>query len=96
MHPTWLSRNEKPIASDFPCTGRHGGRLYLRLDCRSLLLLNQVTARPAAPTELLEIEGDLRTFCDLFQRNPAEIMQGPFTVITPDSKNPYQQMYVMN
>ena len=25
-----------------------------------------------------------------------EIMNSPFTVVTPDSKNPYKQMYVAN
>ena len=29
-------------------------------------------------------------------RDPGEILDAPFTVVTPDSRNPYRQMYVAN
>ena len=91
-----MSENERPIVSNFPCTGMHGGKLYLRSDCKNLLLPKQVTAHPATAADMAEIECYLRTYCSLFPYRYAQIMQSPFTVITPDSKNPYQQMYVLN
>lgn len=91
-----MSHNERPIVSNFPCTGMHGGKLYLRSDCRDLLLPKQVNAHSANAADLAEIEGYLKTYCNLFQSSFEEIMQAPFTVITPDSQNPYKQMYVLN
>jgi len=60
----------RPSVSNFPCTGMHGGKLYLRSDGSGLRLPGQVKARPAGVDDL--------------------------TVITPDTKNPYRQMYVLN
>ena len=35
-------------------------------------------------------------YCDLFGYDMNEVLSLPFTVVTPDSKNPYKQMYVAN
>ena len=91
-----LTKNSRPIVSNFPCTGMHGGKLYIRSDCKSLLLPRQVTARPATHDDLAEISGYLETYCKLFEAKYGELTQGPFTVITPDNQNPYKQMYVLN
>ena len=55
-----------------------------------------MTARPASPEDLAEIEGYLNEYCGIFGLDSAAILAGPFTVVTPDSANPYRQMYVAN
>ena len=35
-------------------------------------------------------------WCTLFGGDAEALMDGPFTVVTPDSKNPYRQMYAAN
>ena len=85
-----------PIVSNYPCTGMHGGKLFLRSDCKSILFPDQVTARPASAEDLLEIEPYLRRYCKHFGRDPEVLLDSPFTVVTPDSRNPYRQMYVAN
>ena len=35
-------------------------------------------------------------WCALFGGDAEALMDGPFTVVTPDSKNPYRQMYAAN
>ena len=85
-----------PIVSNYPCTGMHGGKLFLRSDCKGILLPDQVTARPATPEDLAEIGPYLREYCVHFGGDYASLMAGPFTVVTPDSRNPYRQMYVAN
>ena len=85
-----------PIVSNFPCTGMHGGRLFLRSDCRDVRFPEQVTARPASPEDLAVIEKDLREYCAVFGLDYGEVTAAPFTVVTPDSRNPYRQMYVAN
>ena len=89
-------QTEGPIVSNYPCTGMHGGKLYLRSTCQDVLFPYQVTARPATGKDLAEIETYLRRFCGHFGFSLQQLMDSPFTVVTPDSRNPYTQMYVAN
>ena len=91
-----LHTDGRPIVSNFPCTGMHGGRLFLRSDCRDVRFPEQVTARAASPEDLAAIEKDLRDYCAVFGLDYGEVTAAPFTVVTPDSRNPYRQMYVAN
>lgn len=86
----------KPIVSNFPCTGMHGGKLFLRSRCENVLFPEQVTPRPASDEDFAEISEYLLEYCDLFGLNMDKLMSEPFTVVTPNSANPYQQMYVAN
>lgn len=87
---------EEKIVGYFPCTGMHGGKMFLRSECRDVVFPAQVTAKPANQQDLREIRAYVAEFCDLFDFDADEIMSAPFTVVTPDSKNPYKQMYVAN
>ncbi|MCR4934978.1 MAG: glutamate synthase [Oscillospiraceae bacterium] len=91
-----LYRDPRPIVSNFPCTGMHGGKLFLRGDCREILFPVQVTARPASAEDLAEIAPNLQEFCQVFHLDFASVTDAPFTLVTPDSANPYRQMYVAN
>lgn len=84
------------IVGYFPCTGMHGGKLFLRSACNDIIFPEQVTARPATPEDLTELRSTLSEYCDLFQIDIEEVLSVPFTVVTPDSNNPYRQMYVAN
>ncbi len=84
------------IVSNFPCTGMHGGKMILRSDCRDIVFPGQVSARPASPEERGEIRRYAAEYCRLFGGDPEQVMNSPFTVITPDSSNPYQRLYVAN
>lgn len=91
-----LSDDEKDIVANFPCTGMHGGRMYLRSRCEDIRFPHQVTARPADSDDMEEIAAYLEEFCAIFGYDAKKVLDSDFTVITPDSKNPYQQMYVAN
>lgn len=91
-----LTESARPIVSNFPCTGMHGGKLFLRSDCKNILLPKQVIARPASHKDLDGIWTYLHTFCELFGGDCDELVQQPFTLITPNSSNPYKQLYVTN
>lgn len=84
------------IVSNFPCTGMHGGKMILRSDCSDVIFPDQVTARPANAEDLEEIKAYVSEFCALFGEDEKAILDAPFTVVTPDNKNPYQQLYVAN
>ena len=91
-----LHTSRRPIVGNFPCTGMHGGKVFLRSACEDVIFPSQVTARPATPEYLEEIRPELEEFGRLFGENPEELLDAPFTVVTPDSSTPYRQMYVAN
>lgn len=91
-----LHTSRRPIVGNFPCTGMHGGKVFLRSSCEDVIFPNQVTARPATAEDLEEIRPEIEEFCRLFGENPTDLLNAPFTMVTPDSSTPYRQMYVAN
>lgn len=91
-----LNDDGKPIVDNFPSTGMHGGKMFLRSDCKGIKFPSQVNVRTASAEDLDEIGHYLRRFCFYFGYELDELLSHPFTVVTPDSKNPYRQMYVAN
>ncbi|MGN1317100.1 MAG: glutamate synthase [Acutalibacteraceae bacterium] len=91
-----LADDDKPIVSKFPCTGMHGGKMILRSDCKDISFPNQVRTKPADAEDMKAIQEYINEFCGIFGYDEKEILNASFTVVTPDSKNPYKQMYVAN
>ena len=91
-----LTKDERRIVGYFPCTGMHGGKMILRSDCKDVAFPDQVTARKATSDEMEEIKTYVAEYCALFGADMDEVMDSPFTVVTPDSKNPYKQLYIAN
>lgn len=91
-----LERGERRIVGSFPCTGMHGGKLYIRGSCAGVHFPGQVNVRAAVGEDMAEISGAINDFCNVFGLEPAQVLDEPFTIVTPDSKNPYKQMYVPN
>ena len=91
-----MNDDGKDIVANFPCTGMHGGRMYLRSRCEGIHFPHQVTARPATAEDMDEISDYLHEYCEVFGFDEKTVFDADFTVITPSSKNPYQQMYVAN
>jgi glutamate synthase domain-containing protein 3 len=91
-----LESNGRRIVGNFPCTGMHGGIMYLRGNCRDINFPSQVTARAADEEDIEELKTYVSRYCQLLGYDMREILKSAFTVVTPDSKNPYKQMYVAN
>ena len=91
-----LNRRNKRIVHNFPCTGMHGGKLILRGECADIQFPSQVSVRTASEEDMILIRRLIEKYCSLFNADCEEILDAPFTVITPGSANPYKQMYVAN
>ena len=91
-----LDEPQKPCVGAFPCTGMHGGKMFLRSACEGVAFPRQVSVRPAAPEDLDELRACLEEYCGVFGLDPEAVLDAPFTVVTPDTSNPYRQMYVQN
>lgn len=91
-----LKGSTEPIVRNFPCTGMHGGKLFIRSACENVLFPEQVAPRAATAQDMEEILPYLQTFSQLFGEDYEKICNAPFTLVVPDSQNPYHQMYVSN
>lgn len=90
-------REQQKIPVGYFCgTGMHGGKIFLRCDELPADLPKQVVARTAAAQELAEIQPLVEEFCQEFGKDSAKVMQHHFYLLTPDTKNPYKQLYTQN
>ena len=91
-----LGLNSDKIVGNFPCAGMHGGKLLLRSDCKNTYFPKNVHAKPVGKDGMREFYPYIKEFCALFGYDEKQILNADFTVVTPDSNNPYKQMYVIN
>ena len=85
-----------PIIGNFCGTGMHGGKIFLRTDELPAALPRQVSAQEASPEELADISGHIRAFCAQFELQPEQVLAHKFIVLSPDTGNPYRQLYTPN
>lgn len=91
-----LDIGNMPIVGNFPCTGMYGGKMILRGDVSNIRFPVKTDVSAASDADIEEAAPYIKKYCGLFSADYDEIISGGFTVITPDSKNPYKQMYVAN
>lgn len=87
---------ERRLVGNFPCTGMHGGKVYLRGRADGISFPANAGAAAAADSDMADIEGVLTEYCEAFGCDINGLLASPFTVVAPDSRNPYKQMYVAN
>ncbi len=85
----------KPLIGHFCGTGMHGGEIYLRCESIPFALPAQVKAE-----RVERIDGEaaqlVRHWCEQFGKDSEAYLGSVYYRLTPDSKNPYKQMYVDN
>lgn len=91
-----LHTDGKPIVGNFPCTGMHGGKMFLRGNAAGVRFPDRAVVAPASPEDWAEIEPLVCRWCALFGYDPTPLLTAEYTTVTPDSNNPYKQMYVSN
>jgi glutamate synthase domain-containing protein 3 len=91
-----LHTKEKVPVGNFCGTGMHGGKIYLRCEKLPKDLPKQVVAEKATEKDLAEIRLYLEEFCKFFGENIEDIYLKTFYVLTPNTKNPYKQLYTRN
>lgn len=77
-------------------TGMHGGKMFLRCEKPPAGLPGQICVSEASAGDLQEIEPYIDEFCAAFGEDKQQILAGRFYLLTPNSKNPYKQLYTYN
>lgn len=91
-----MGADKGKIVGFFPCTGMHGGKVILRGDIKDITFPENVCINSATDRDMEDIKFELTQYCKACGYDINNVLNSNFTVITPDSKNPYKQMYVAN
>lgn len=86
------SEGEVPVDA-FCGTGMHGGHIYVRTDTPPADLPAQVMAKMATAEDLAAIDGPLTAYCEAFDADKQRILAHKFLVFSPNTQNPYKQLY---
>ena len=89
----WEEDRGAPVGA-FCGTGIHGGKILLRAHRPPEDLPAQASAHAASPAELEEFLPYLDAFCAAFGVGRERVLDHPFQVLVPNTKNPYQQLYI--
>ena len=81
---------------NFCGTGMHGGVIYIRSDVAPQSLPSQVLLKDATDEDLSEIKAIVEDFCNVFGYNANDVLKSHFYKLTPNTANPYKQLYVNN
>lgn len=91
-----LHSGGEPPMGYFCGTGMHGGRMYLRCSRMPEGLPAQVSVRKADDGDMEQIRRYIDRYCLLFSADAAGIMSQDFYVLSPNTENPYKQLYTLN
>lgn len=91
-----LDAAQKTPVGEFCGTGMHGGKIFLRCEDLPKDLPRQVVAVKATEGDLAEIRPHLEEFCAIFKKDIKYLYAKTFYVLTPNTKNPYKQLYTRN
>lgn len=86
----------KSVIGNFCGTGMHGGEMYIRCDALPGRLPAQVRAERLERIPHGEIEDLISAWCDTFGKYREKYLASPCYRLTPNSENPYRQMYTAN
>lgn len=84
-----------PVGS-FCGTGMHGGVIYIRTEHPPRDLPSQVSMTVASDEDKESIRECVALFTKKFGGNPEELLGSTFYKLTPNTSNPYKQLYVNN
>lgn len=86
----------KPIIGNFCGTGMHGGEIYLRCEKIPTRLPAQVKAERLEKLPQGVAHTLVSQWCSLFGEDESKFLNSVYYRLTPDSDNPYKQMYTFN
>lgn len=84
------------IVGHFCGTGMHGGKIFLRCNEIGRTLPAQVCSSDATDSDIMEIKPYIEEYCKEFGEDVETLLNSHYFVLTPNSSNPYKQLYVQN
>lgn len=91
-----LGCKDDEILGNFCGTGMHGGKIIIRANELTAKFPRQVVISRSTESDMNEISPYIDTFSELFYTDTKEIYSKGFYTLTPNTVNPYKQLYVQN
>ncbi len=92
-----LNRKDDKSPVGFFCgTGMHGGKIVIRCAKEPKNLSPKIRIKKANEEDLKEIKRYVFKFCEYFSEDANRLLNSDFYILTPDSENPYKELYVQN
>ena len=89
-------QNDPHPVGNFCGTGMHGGKIFLCGVAAPRQLPSQVLLQQADDAALEEIREPVAEFCSYFGQDIDRVLGRSFYVLTPNTSNPYHQLYTHN
>lgn len=90
-----LSETDIPVGN-FTANGIHGGSIWIRSQIKPNNLSKQVLISKTSIEDRLEIYPYLQNFSTYFEVPMETLLEETFWKLTPDTSNPYHQLYTIN
>lgn len=90
------AKKNEEICGNFCGTGMHGGIIFLRCQKLPPALPEQVKAAQADAQALERIAPALWDYSEIYGIDVGELMASRWFTLTPNTANPYKQLYVAN
>lgn len=87
---------QKNVVGNFPCTGMHGGKVFLRDYGENIYFPAQVNVKSASDEDMQSLLPYLKEFCEIFSFDYDKLSKEKYLLVSPNSANPFKQMYVEN
>ena len=91
-----LGCRDEDILGNFCATGMHGGRIMVRADRLCARISQQIESRKATEKDMALAAPYIRDYCGCFGVPEEKVYDKGFFVLTPNSSNPYKQLYIQN
>ena len=91
-----LGYDDKDVLDSFCATGMHGGKIFIRTNELNAKITPQICVKTADDDDIAQIAPFIKEFCKCFGISENEVYNKSFKVLTPNSSNPYKQLYVQN
>lgn len=85
---------DDPFTNNFCAAGMHGGKIFIRCTGKPGVESPQLNITPATKADLEEMAPYVKEWCQAFNKDYDYIMSQEYYVITPNTSNPYKQLYV--
>lgn len=87
---------DEPFHNNFCAAGMHGGKIFIRCKGKPLINSPQLNVDRASEEDIELISPYIQEFSEAFGRDFDKVIKQEFYVITPNTSNPYKQLYVRN
>lgn len=88
--------NKEKSIGEYAATGMHGGVMYIRGNLADYRFPSQVLVEKATKEDLESISSYLKNYEKFFNKDLTKLLVDDFIKVTPNSNNPYKQLYCAN